>query len=277
MDCRDRFWRRIRLLVTMFCFPYHILLQLYIPFSLRLTWMRGLYFNLKILIWIHYSYWFFLSIRGVKKNWFFAINWCKFFLNGLTDRELSLDYNPTESLFLKDEGFFHEKDSQYDSKLYFRKRGYHHGNLVRQTYGPYSWRFTIIEEPTRGSLIRPVFWFHRVHFIGVDQCVCFDHCENLQKVFKCKEARRNASYGKKVKPLKVCKSNTMLVDKKTWFSSKEGLTPTFGGIPRNWETREWIGVIDYLNFAACGIHQFKTLQRKKTTKHTKPKTMKKKK
>ena len=93
----------------MFCFPYHILLQLYIPFSLRLTWMRGLYFNLKILIWIHYSYWFFLFIRGVKKNWFFAINWCKFFLNGLTDRELSLDYFPTESLFLKDEGFFHEK------------------------------------------------------------------------------------------------------------------------------------------------------------------------
>ena len=157
--------------------------------------MRGLYFNLKILIWIHYSYWFFLSIRGVKKNWFFAINCCKFFLNGLTDLELSLDYNPTESLFLKDEG-------------------YHHGNLVRQTYGPYSRRFTIIEEPTRGSVIRPVFWFYRVHFIGVDQCLYFDHCENLQKVFKCKEARRNASYGKKVKPLKVCKSNTMLVDKK---------------------------------------------------------------
>lgn len=62
--------------------------------------------------------------------------------------------------------------------------------------------------------------------------------------------------------------------KKTWFSSKEGLTPTFGGIPQNWETRGWIGVIDYQNFVACGIHQFKTLQRKKTTEHTKPKTMK---
>ena len=144
--------------------------------------------------------------------------------------------------------FFMKRIHNTTQNCIFRKRGYHHGNLVRQTYGPYSRHFTIIEEPTRGSLIRPVFWFYRVHFIGVDQCLYFDHCENLQKVFKCKEARRNASHGKKVKPLKVCKSNTMLVDKKTWFSSKEGLTLTF-----HWNLGAFHGIGRFENTLWCSL------------------------